>query len=40
MKKLYTFKEFLSEKAQVNNWDNFVFEGGAAGQMLHQFNDH
>jgi len=40
MKKLYTFKEFLSEKVQVNNLDNFVFEGGAAGHMMHPFDDH
>lgn len=40
MKKLYTFKQFLNEKLQVNNLEDFVFEGGAAGHMMHPFDDH
>lgn len=39
--KIYTnFTEFLNERVQVNNLDNFVFEGGAAGHMMHPFDDH
>ena len=39
--KIYTnFTEFLNEKLQVNNLENFVFEGGAAGHMMHPFDDH
>ena len=40
MKKLFTFKEFLNEKVQASNLDAFVFEGGAAGHMMHPFDDH
>jgi hypothetical protein len=40
MNKLYTFQQFLNEKVQVSNLDNFVFEGGAAGHMMHPFDDH
>ncbi len=39
--KIYTnFTEFLNEKLQVNNLEDFVFEGGAAGHMMHPFDDH
>ena len=39
--KIYTnFTEFLNEKLQVNNLESFVFEGGAAGHMMHPFDDH
>ena len=39
--KIYTnFTEFLNEKLQVNSLEDFVFEGGAAGHMMHPFDDH
>lgn len=39
--KIYTnFTEFLNERLQVNNLEDFVFEGGAAGHMMHPFDDH
>ena len=40
MKIHYTFSEFLTENLQVNNAENFLFEGGAAGHMMHPFDDH
>ena len=40
MKIYYKFTEFLNEKLQVNNLEDFVFEGGAAGHMMHPFDDH
>ena len=40
MKIYTTFTEFLNEKLQVNNLEDFVFEGGAAGHMMHPFDDH
>ena len=39
--KIYTnFTAFLNERVQIINLDNFVFEGGAAGHMMHPFDDH
>jgi hypothetical protein len=39
--KIYTnFTEFLNEKLQVNSLEDFIFEGGAAGHMMHPFDDH
>ena len=39
--KIYTnFTEFINEVLQVDNLENFVFEGGAAGHMMHPFDDH
>lgn len=39
--KIYTnFTEFINEKLQVSNLEDFVFEGGAAGHMMHPFDDH
>ena len=40
MKIYTTFAEFINEKLQVNNLESFVFEGGAAGHMMHPFDDH
>ena len=40
MKIHYTFSEFLTENLQVNNAENFLFEGGAAGHMMNPFDDH
>lgn len=40
MKIYYKFTEFLNEVLQVDNLENFVFEGGAAGHMMHPFDDH
>ena len=39
MKIYYKFTEFLNEVLQVDNLENFVFEGGAAGHMKHPFDD-
>ncbi len=40
MKIHYTFSEFLTENLQANGSENFLFEGGAAGHMMHPFDDH
>ena len=43
MKLLYTYKEFLLEKAHhdLNEWrdSQLIMEGGAAGHMMHPFDD-
>ena len=39
--KIYTnFTQFLNESLQNNPLEDFVFEGGAAGHMMHPFDDH
>ena len=40
MKIYYKFTDFINEVLQVNSLENFVFEGGAAGHMMHPFDDH
>ena len=37
--KLFTYQEFLNEKASGVNSDDLVLEGGAAGHMSHPFDD-
>ena len=40
MKIYYKFTDFINEELQVDNLENFVFEGGAAGHMKHPFDDN
>ena len=40
MKIYYKFTDFLTEALQVNHLEDSVFEGGAAGHMMHPFDDH
>ena len=40
MKIYYKFTDFINEELQVDNLESFVFEGGAAGHMMHPFDDN